>query len=88
MASLKRKRLSISQNHKAITEAESGTKPLNVAPKNLVLPEIQYQHDCYLEKKKIFKSLLNLVRLGQKGKTRGLDRMRTGRKRYLTGLIL
>ena len=33
MASLKRKRLFLSEKYKAITEVESGTKPLKVAEK-------------------------------------------------------
>ena len=37
MTSLKRKRLSLSKKYEAITEVESGTKPLKVAEKYGVL---------------------------------------------------
>ena len=37
MASLKRKRLSLSEKYKAISEVESGTKPSKVAEKYGVL---------------------------------------------------
>ena len=56
MASLKKKKLSLSEIYKAITEMESGTKPLKVA-ENMVLLEIQYRHGCYLEIKKKLKVL-------------------------------
>ena len=66
MASLKKKKLSLSEIYKAVTEMESGTKPSKVA-ENMVFLEIQYRHGCYLEiKKKIksaFHSLFILVRL-------------------------
>ena len=62
MANLKRKRLSLSKKYKAITEVESGTKPLKVAKvltsplivitkrvqvKNLA-PTKDFQHRRYL----------------------------------------
>ena len=40
MASLRRKRLSLSEKYKAITEVESGTKPSKVASKVLTPPLI------------------------------------------------
>ena len=63
MANLKRKRLSLSKKYKAITEVESGTKPLKVAKvltsplivitkrvqvKNLA-PAKKFQHWRYLQ---------------------------------------
>ena len=63
MANLKRKRLSLSKKYKAITEVESGTKPLKVAKvltsplivitkrvqvKNLA-PAKDFQHWRYLQ---------------------------------------
>ena len=59
MASLKRKRLSLSNKYKAITEVESGTKPSKIA-KNMVFLKIQYQHGCFLEIWKKSKMLFNM----------------------------
>ena len=61
MASLKRKRLSLSEKYKPITEVESGTKPTKVAEK--------YAVPRNLEIKKKLKGLFNLVRLAEKEKT-------------------
>ena len=85
MASLKKKKLSLSEIYKAITEMESGTKPSKVA-ENMVFLEIQYRHGCYLEIKKKIKSafhlLFILVRL-YKWKTWGSVSMRIWGKLYL-----
>ena len=59
MASLKRERLSFSNKYKAITEVDSGRKPLKTTEK-CGAPKIQDQHACCLEIKKNIKVLFNL----------------------------
>ena len=54
MASLKRKRLPLSEKYKAIT-------------KNMVFLETQYKLSCYVEIKKKINLLFYLVRLAQTG---------------------
>lgn len=56
MASLKRKRLPLSEKYKAIT-------------KNMVFLETQYKLSCYVEIKKKLNLLFYLVRLAQTGST-------------------
>ena len=58
MVSLKRKRLSLSEKYKAITEVASGTKPSKVAEKY----DVPDRHDCYLKIKKKLKVLFNQLR--------------------------
>ena len=64
MASLKRKKLSLSEKYKAITKVESGTKPLKVAekygaPRNTISAWLLLAN----------KEKIKLVRLSQKAKT-------------------
>ena len=64
MASLKRKKLSLSEKYKAITEVESGTEPLKVAekygaPRNTISAWLLLAN----------KEKIKLVRLSQKAKT-------------------
>ena len=75
MASLKRKRLSLSENYKEVTEVESGTKPLKVAKvltsplitmakravKNLdLITSLHYRR--YLQVRNYFKTAVSLSR--------------------------
>ena len=65
MSTGKRKRVSLGEKYKAITDLESGLKPSKVA-ENMMFPEIRYQHG--LRKKKKSKVLSNPVKLARKGK--------------------
>ena len=65
MSTVKRKRVSLGEKYKAITELESGIKPSKVAekydfPRNTV--------STWLKKKKKSKMLSNPVKLTRKGK--------------------
>ena len=65
MSTVKRKRVSLGEKYKAITELESGIKPSKVAekydfPRNTV--------STWLKKKKKSKMLSNSVKLTRKGK--------------------
>ena len=65
MSTVKRKRVSLGEKYKAITELESGIKSSKVAEKYDV-PRNKYQHG--LKKKKKSKMLSNPVKLARKGK--------------------
>ena len=59
MVGLKRKRLSLSNKYKAVTEVDSRTKPSKTTEKCGV-PKIQDQHGHCLEKNKKINVLFNL----------------------------
>ena len=65
MSTVKRKRVSLGEKYKAITELESGIKPSKVAEKYDIPGNTL---STWFRKKKKSKMLSNLVKLARKGK--------------------